>query len=50
MSPLGKVPLLKINDKVIFESNVILEFVDEIYPPSFLPGHPLEKAECRAWF
>ncbi len=48
-SPLGKVPVLKINDNILFESAVINEYLDEITPPSMHPGDPLQKAINRAW-
>jgi glutathione S-transferase len=50
MSPLGKVPLLIVNDKhVIFESAVICEFLDEITPGSLHAEDPIIKAIHRAW-
>ena len=50
VSPLGKVPVLKVNDEtVLFESAVIQEYVDEITPPSLMPADPLVKAGNRAW-
>lgn len=50
ISPLGKVPLLKVNDShVLFESAVIAEYIDEVTPGSLHPSDPLEKAENRAW-
>lgn len=49
ISPLGKVPVLRIGDEVLFESAVINEFLDEITPPSLHPTAPLEKARHRAW-
>ena len=50
MSPLGKVPLLQVNDaQVIFESAVICEFLDEVTPGSLHPADPLAKAQHRAW-
>ncbi len=50
LSPLGKVPVLRIDGKeVLFESAVINEYVDEITPPSLLPSTPLAKARERAW-
>lgn len=48
-SPLGKVPLLKIDDAVLFESAVICEYLDEITPGSLYPTEPLAKAKHRAW-
>jgi glutathione S-transferase len=49
LSPLGKVPVLQVGDKVIFESSVILEYIDESYGPTLLPKTPLERADTRAW-
>ncbi|MBW4444798.1 MAG: glutathione S-transferase family protein [Plectolyngbya sp. WJT66-NPBG17] len=49
ISPLGKVPLLKINHDVLFESAVICEYLDEITPDSLHPNNPLERAKHRAW-
>lgn len=49
ISPLGKVPLLKVGDEVLFESAVICEYLDEITPGSLHPTDPLAKAKHRAW-
>lgn len=49
ISPLGKVPLLKVDDTVLFESAVIMEYLDEVNPPSLHPADPLRKAHNRAW-
>ncbi len=48
ISPLGKVPLLKVSDEVLFESTVICEYLDEITPGSLYPIDPLIKAKHRA--
>lgn len=49
ISPLGKVPLLKVNEEVLFESAVICEYLDEITPGSLHPDDPLQKAKHRSW-
>jgi len=51
ISPLGKVPLLRIDDKhVLFESAVICEYLDETVPgPRLHPADPIERAQHRAW-
>lgn len=49
MSPLGKVPVLVVDGTPVFESAVILEYLDEVYPPALHPADPLEKARQRAW-
>ncbi|MGP1394880.1 MAG: glutathione S-transferase family protein [Inquilinaceae bacterium] len=53
LSPLGKVPLLKIADQgtdtVIFESAVILEYLEETEANPLHPADPLERARHRSW-
>lgn len=49
ISPLGKVPLLKVDSEVLFESAVICEYLDEVTPDSLHPPDPLIKAKHRAW-
>jgi glutathione S-transferase len=50
LSPLGKVPILKVAGTVLFESSVISEYIDETVPgPRLLPEEPLAKAHSRAW-
>jgi glutathione S-transferase len=49
ISPLGKVPLLQVGDAVLFESAVILEYLDETQPPSMHPADPLARATHRGW-
>lgn len=49
ISPLGKVPLLKVENEVLFESAVICEYLDEITPNSLHPSDPLIKAKHRSW-
>jgi len=49
LSPLGKVPLLKVGDDTLFESAVICEYLDEVTPGSLHPTDALEKAKHRAW-
>jgi len=49
ISPLGKVPLLKVGDSVIFESAVILEYLEETQPKPLHPADPLTRADHRAW-
>lgn len=48
-SPLGKVPLLMVGDDVIFESSVILEFLEDTVLPQLHPADPLRRADHRAW-
>ena len=49
ISPLGKTPLLRVNDAVVFESAVILEYLEETVGPSLRPATPLQRAEHRGW-
>jgi len=53
LSPLGKVPVLKVaradREAAIFESAVILEYLEETQPSPLHPADPLVRAEHRAW-
>jgi glutathione S-transferase len=49
ISPLGKTPVLRVGDKAIFESAVILEYLEETEPKPLHPADPLVRAEHRAW-
>src|ERR1700730_388559 len=55
ISPLGKVPVLQVErpgkpKAVIFESSVIVEFLEEPAPGAKLhPADPVERAQHRAW-
>jgi glutathione S-transferase len=49
ISPLGKTPVLQVGDKAIFESAVILEYLEETRPKPLHPADPLTRAEHRAW-
>ena len=49
LSPLGKVPVLKVDDQVLFESAVINEYLDEITGGDLQPRDPLARAKNRAW-
>ena len=48
VSPLGKVPLLRAGEHVIFESAVILEYLEETQPSPLYPADPLARARARA--
>lgn len=49
LSPLGRVPVLETSGAVVFESQVIAEYLDEITAGSLHPADPLEKARHRSW-
>lgn len=47
-SPLGKVPFFEIGDKVLFESQVMLDYVEAAYlQKPLLPTDPFEAARIR---
>lgn len=45
----ARVTVLQADKAVLFESQVIVEYLDEITPGSLHPRGPLEKARHRAW-
>ena len=49
ISPLGKVPLLQVGKTTIFESAVILEYLEETQLNPLHPANPLDRAEHRGW-
>ena len=49
ISPLAKVPVLKVDDEILFESAVINEYLDEITGGDLQPKEPLARAKNRAW-
>jgi len=49
ISPHGKVPVLKVDDEVLFESNAIAEYLDEVVEPRLHPEDPVDRARHRAW-
>ncbi len=49
ISPLGKTPVLVVGDKAIFESAVILEYLEETQPNPLHPADALARAEHRGW-
>jgi len=49
ISPLGKTPVLQVGDTTIFESAVILEYLEETQPKPLHPSDPLVRAEHRGW-
>ncbi len=49
LSPLGKVPLLIVDGEVIFESAVIIDYLDEAFKPRLHPSSPLQRAQHKAW-
>jgi glutathione S-transferase len=49
ISPLGKTPVLQVGETAIFESAVILEYLEETQAKPLHPADPLVRAEHRAW-
>ncbi len=50
VSPYGKVPVLKHDDKIIYESAIINEYLEEVFPkPALMPKDPLNRAIARIW-
>ena len=49
ISPLGKTPVLKVGERAIFESAVILEYLEESQSGPLHPSDPLTRAEHRSW-
>jgi glutathione S-transferase len=50
LSPLGKVPLLVVNDEtVVFESSVIAEYINDTNGGELLSTNALNRASQRAW-
>lgn len=49
ISPLGKVPLLLVEDAILFESAAICDYLDETIAPRLHPADPIRRAQHRAW-
>nr|WP_316643183.1 glutathione S-transferase family protein [uncultured Roseateles sp.] len=49
LSPLGKVPLLRVDGEVLFESAVIVEYLEDTQAPALHPRNALARARHRAW-
>ena len=49
ISPLGKTPVLKVGETAIFESAVILEYLEDTQITPLHPSDPLRRAEHRSW-
>ena len=48
LSPLGKTPVLKVGETAIFESAVVLEYLEDTQPGPLHPRDPLRRAEHRS--
>ncbi len=49
ISPLGRTPVLQVREVAIFESAVILEYLEETQPKPLHPAEALRRAEHRGW-
>jgi glutathione S-transferase len=49
ISPLGKTPVLKVDDTPVFESSAILEYLEDTLDPPLHPRDPLDRARHRSW-
>lgn len=51
LNPSGLVPTLVHGERVVFESNVINEYLDAAFPqPRLVPADPWQQAQMRMWF
>jgi glutathione S-transferase len=49
-NPKGQVPVLIDGDLTLYDSTVILEYLEDAYPtPALYPGTPQARAQCRQW-
>jgi glutathione S-transferase len=49
ISPFGKVPVLIMDEDVIFESSVIIEFLEEAFSNKLHPADLIQRAKNRSW-
>ena len=50
VSPYSKVPVLKHGDRVVYESAIINEYIEETWPePALMPADPFRRAQARIW-
>jgi stringent starvation protein A len=48
MNPYAQVPILVERDLILYESNIINEYIDERFPhPQLMPGDPVDRARVR---
>ena len=45
INPIGKVPVIQMDDKIVYESGIVCEYVDTLFPGETLtPDDPYKKA------
>ncbi len=50
LNPKGQVPVLVDGDVQLYDSTVILEYLEDAYPtPALYPATPQARAQCRQW-
>jgi glutathione S-transferase len=49
ISPLGQVPVMRVNDIIIHDSRAIWEYLDSTFKPHLLPTDPILCAKHRSW-
>jgi glutathione S-transferase len=49
LSPLGKTPVLMVDEQPIFESAVICEYLEDTVSPALHQADPLQRAQHRGW-
>lgn len=50
VSPYSKVPVIRHHGRVVYESAIINEYLDEVFPtPAMMPAEPGQRATARIW-
>ena len=50
VSPYGKVPVLRVNETSLYESNIVNEYLEEVHEsPRLMPQNPEARATVRSW-
>jgi glutathione S-transferase len=50
VSPYGKVPVLRVDGTSLYESNIVNEYLDEVYDsPRLMPDESEQRALVRSW-
>jgi glutathione S-transferase len=49
LSPLGRMPLLRVDDEAVFEIGAICEWIEDTTEPKVLPAAPALRARHRMW-
>lgn len=50
LNPYGNIPTLLDRELVLYESKIMMEYLDERFPhPPLLPVYPVARGQCRLW-